>query len=131
MHTIAVKTEHETVSMHVITVFTLIFLPGTFVAVRYGWPCFRRWFNAGLTHIQTFLGSGVIQWNDDGNLGADYMVLSRGMALFWYVSIPIMAVVLAVWALVYWVARRKRKSMNNQGISSDEKHLSNQGISLV
>ena len=34
MHAIAVKTERETVSMHVITIFTLVFLPGTFVAVR-------------------------------------------------------------------------------------------------
>ena len=33
MHEIAVKTKQETLSMHVITVFTLIFLPGTFVAV--------------------------------------------------------------------------------------------------
>ncbi|KAI8623409.1 hypothetical protein F5Y19DRAFT_468532 [Xylariaceae sp. FL1651] len=108
MHTIAVKTEHETVSMHVITVFTLIFLPGTFIA--------------------TFFGSGVIQWNEDGDLGADYVVLSKGMALFWYVSIPILAVVLAVWALVYWVARRKRKSLNEQGANLSEKCPDNQAM---
>ncbi|KAK4213744.1 hypothetical protein QBC37DRAFT_168747 [Rhypophila decipiens] len=34
MHQIAAETEHETVSMHGITVLTLIFLPGTFVSVR-------------------------------------------------------------------------------------------------
>lgn len=34
MHEIAAETEHETVSMHGITVLTLIFLPGTFVSVR-------------------------------------------------------------------------------------------------
>lgn len=33
MHEIAVKTKQETLSMHVITIFTLIFLPGTFIAV--------------------------------------------------------------------------------------------------
>jgi len=33
MHDIAAKTEHETVSMHGITVLTMIFLPGTFVSV--------------------------------------------------------------------------------------------------
>jgi hypothetical protein len=33
MHDIAIKTKQETLSMHVITVFTLIFLPGTFIAV--------------------------------------------------------------------------------------------------
>lgn len=36
MHDIAAKTEHETNSMHGITVLTLIFLPGTFVSVS---PC--------------------------------------------------------------------------------------------
>jgi len=34
MHDIAAETEHETISMHGITVLTLIFLPGTFVSVR-------------------------------------------------------------------------------------------------
>jgi len=33
MHEIAIKTKQETLSMHVITIFTLIFLPGTFIAV--------------------------------------------------------------------------------------------------
>ncbi len=38
MHDIAKQTEEETISMHVITIFTLIFLPGTFVSVReQGW----------------------------------------------------------------------------------------------
>ena len=34
MHAIAVRTEQETLSMHVITIFTLVFLPGTFISVR-------------------------------------------------------------------------------------------------
>jgi len=33
MHEIAVKTEKETVSMRIVTVVTLFFLPGTFVSV--------------------------------------------------------------------------------------------------
>jgi len=32
-HEVAAKTEKETVSMHVITGLTLVFLPGTFVSV--------------------------------------------------------------------------------------------------
>jgi hypothetical protein len=34
MHEIAQKTQRETVSMRVITLVTLFFLPGTFIAVR-------------------------------------------------------------------------------------------------
>ena len=35
MHIIAQKTKQETVSMRVITLVTLFFLPGTFISVRY------------------------------------------------------------------------------------------------
>lgn len=34
MHTVAEKTQRETASMHIITLVTLVFLPGTFLAVR-------------------------------------------------------------------------------------------------
>lgn len=34
MQKLTVKTKHETVSIHVITMLTLTFLPATFVAVR-------------------------------------------------------------------------------------------------
>jgi hypothetical protein len=34
MHEIAVKTQQETVSMRIITLVTLFFLPGTFISVR-------------------------------------------------------------------------------------------------
>ncbi|KAI0141647.1 hypothetical protein GGR57DRAFT_403673 [Xylariaceae sp. FL1272] len=104
MHRIAIKTEHQTVSMHVITVFTLIFLPGTFIA--------------------TFFSSGVIQFNEDGSHESDYFVLPDALALFWYVTIPILVVVLGVWALVYWVARRKRLSKSADDIvtASDDRY---------
>lgn len=35
MHEIAKKTKHETVSMKIVTLVTMFFLPGTFVAVRF------------------------------------------------------------------------------------------------
>jgi hypothetical protein len=35
MHTIAQKTKIETVSMRIITLVTLFFLPGTFISVSY------------------------------------------------------------------------------------------------
>jgi hypothetical protein len=34
MHEIAIKTQQETVSMRIITLVTLFFLPGTFISVR-------------------------------------------------------------------------------------------------
>lgn len=35
IHELATKSQQETASMHAITILTLFFLPGTFVAVRY------------------------------------------------------------------------------------------------
>lgn len=35
MHVMSIKSRREAVSMHVITIWTLIFLPGTFVAVSH------------------------------------------------------------------------------------------------
>lgn len=34
MHDIAIKTKQETISMRIITLVTLFFLPGTFISVR-------------------------------------------------------------------------------------------------
>lgn len=41
MHAVAKKTEHETVSMRVITTVTLFFLPATFIAVCFLLAFFR------------------------------------------------------------------------------------------
>lgn len=38
MHEIAMKTKQETVSMRIITLVTLFFLPGTFISVSGSWP---------------------------------------------------------------------------------------------
>jgi len=39
MNDIAIKTERETVSMRIVTIVTLFFLPGTFVSVSNVGPC--------------------------------------------------------------------------------------------
>jgi len=105
MHEIAVKTKQETLSMHVITIFTLIFLPGTFVAVSLrllGRAVFRV-----LTGLhQTFFSSGVLRWDEDGTLGADYLIRGGGVRLFLAICLPTTGITIAVWAFMYGVARR-------------------------
>jgi hypothetical protein len=125
MHSIAIKTEQETVSMHVITIFTLIFLPGTFVAVRYGWPHVRRIFAACLTQMQTFFSSGAIQWDEDGTLGTDYVTRPGGMRLFFVTIVPLTTAIMVVWALFYCVARRKRKADGSNVLPQVEKRPDN------
>lgn len=106
MHEIALKTKQETLSMHVIIVFTLIFLPGTFIAVRnylsrWGWQSrgdatFDQ--ELPLTAISgsyTFLGSGVLRWDEDGTLGSDWVVRGDGMRPFIAISLPMMVIIIS------------------------------------
>lgn len=121
MHEIAVKTEQETVSMHVITVFTLIFLPGTFLAVRY---LFRRYYHqlqrllyTPNQHLltsprqQTFFSSGILDWNNDD---VSWDVRGGAMRLFFYICVPMMLLIIAGWFLLYYILARRnsRKRMN-------------------
>ncbi|KAI1208378.1 uncharacterized protein F4807DRAFT_431109 [Annulohypoxylon truncatum] len=106
MHSIAIRTEQETVSMHVITIFTLIFLPGTFIAV---WTKFPRLFPHLLTSAQTLFSSGVFNWNDDGNLDSEWVIRDSALKLFFSVSLPMMVIILSAWSVLYFYMRRKRK----------------------
>ncbi|KAI1460310.1 hypothetical protein F4805DRAFT_417185 [Annulohypoxylon moriforme] len=121
MHGIAIRTEQETVSMHVITIFTLIFLPGTFIAV---WIKFSRLFQHLLTSKQTLFSSGVFNWNDDGNLGSDWVVRRSALRLFFSVSLPMMVIILSAWSVLYFYMRRKRQEEEGKWILPvTEQHL--------
>lgn len=127
MHEIAIKTKQETLSMHVITIFTLIFLPGTFIAVSM-WFLSRGGFRILTTNSrnQTFFSSGVLRWDDDGTLGTDYLVRGEAIRLFMSICLPMMAITIACWALMYGVARRwARRHARDLGLQgyADEKGL--------
>lgn len=129
MEDIARKTEQETVSMHVITIFTLLFLPGTFIAVRFGLPLLQYITTAALTLWQTFFSSGVFEWDEDGKLGKDWKMRGGGMKLFMAISIPLMLIVLSVWFFVYWLVRRSRQNRQESGKITVEREL--EGKSMV
>lgn len=107
MHKIAVKTEQETVSMHVITVFTLIFLPGTFLAVRY--LCQQQQLSSAnvltLPQHQTFFSSGILNW--DNSNPSSYDVRGGAMKLFFYICVPMMLLIILGWFLLYRSAQEK------------------------
>ncbi|KAF2971548.1 hypothetical protein GQX73_g1985 [Xylaria multiplex] len=93
MENIAGRTEKETSSMHIITLVTLLFLPGTFVA--------------------TFLGAGFYQWPDadDTSQIPDFPIWRNGyFSLFAMISFPLMALTLLFWAWPYllrWISRQQ------------------------
>ncbi|KAK3316574.1 hypothetical protein B0H66DRAFT_298763 [Apodospora peruviana] len=126
MHNIAVKTKQETLSMHVITVFTLIFLPGTFIAVRIFLHHHHRHYDTSSLTVsslesQTFFSSGVLNWNDEGLLDSDWVVRGSAVRLFMSICLPMMAIIIAGWAAMYMVARqRARRHRLALGLPADE-----------
>jgi hypothetical protein len=104
MHKVAEKTARQTASMHIITLVTLVFLPGTFVAVRTGLPYLRKYVTA-LTGDQTFFGSGLFQWDDDNPLEMP-MWKPQFFALFAKICFPMMAGTILIWFAAYWWAKR-------------------------
>ncbi|KAK2616532.1 hypothetical protein QQS21_000575 [Conoideocrella luteorostrata] len=110
MHDIAARTEQETVAMSVITFFTLVFLPGTFVAVRYGIPITGTVATSILTRSQTFFSSNIVKFDNSksGNFG-DWELQMSALKLFLTMSLPLMFITLFVWAVLRTYAGRKRR----------------------
>lgn len=120
MKKIAAKTEKETASMHIITLVTLVFLPGTFVAVRFGLPILCKFF-ADLTSDQTFFGSGLFQWDQNNPLEFPAWK-PEFFALFAKICFPLMGGTILIWTAPYfWMLWRhgRKKGGDEEPFSSD------------
>ncbi|KAK6859082.1 hypothetical protein PG995_004935 [Apiospora arundinis] len=94
MEKIAGKTEEDTTSMHVITIVTLVFLPGTFFA--------------------SFLQSGIIQVKEYEDLGeSSWRFKGEVFRLFITITLTVMVVTILVWVIaVQCVKRRSHRQFN-------------------
>jgi hypothetical protein len=130
MHELATKTKKETVSMHFITVLTLFFLPGTFVAVRYWFKLLRSKNNlpsGSLTDSQTFFSTGILEFGEDspavsisaGRSLGGWAFRPSALKLFVSICFPLMAFVLCIWILAYIVARREQRELS-RGFGVDQ-----------
>lgn len=101
MEHIAEKTKKETSSMHFITLVTLVFLPPTFISVRYGLSLIRQVSMPLTDGNQTFLGSGVFQWEAGVGEGqeAPRMPVWKPdyFTLFTRISFPLVGVIILIW----------------------------------
>ncbi|OCK86349.1 hypothetical protein K432DRAFT_341488 [Lepidopterella palustris CBS 459.81] len=100
MHKIAQKTQQETVSMRIITLVTLFFLPGTFISTLMSTDIFKfETGNSGKT--QKFVQTGALQ-------------------LFMSITIPLMVLTFGAWYGVYWWVnhREKKKGRVNSAFIS-------------
>ncbi|OTB01838.1 hypothetical protein M426DRAFT_323190 [Hypoxylon sp. CI-4A] len=122
MHDIAVKTGHQTVSMHVITIFTLIFLPGTFLAVS----LLRRILaDMALITRQTFFSSGILRWYDsDEELDSSkysWTTEQDRLVLYLEIAVPMMVLVIVGWLILYLKAKRDEERENYRMLEDIEK----------
>ncbi|CZR56656.1 uncharacterized protein PAC_06545 [Phialocephala subalpina] len=89
MNTLAQKTKQETVSMRIITLVTLFFLPGTF--------------------ISTIMSTDILQYSRiDGTNSYEEDYSSEALKRYVSITIPLMAVTFAAWYIMYfWIDRRQ------------------------
>ncbi|KAE8444669.1 hypothetical protein EG329_014326 [Mollisiaceae sp. DMI_Dod_QoI] len=120
MFEIAKKTQKETVSMKIITLVTLFFLPGTFISVSFTPPP-PKFISARVQHseianpmhplIQTIMSTDIIKFQDNAK---EY----QWGALNWYimVTIPFMFATFVSWyGFYWWTARKERLALAESG----------------
>jgi len=114
MEKIAVKTEEETASMHIITMVTLVFLPGTFFTVRLLAPLATGIITGHLTSLaQSFLQSGIFQWNEPVSEDEASWVFKKDVfGLFAAITFVSMFITFVVWFFMFRFAKvRSRRQL--------------------
>ncbi|KAL2073992.1 hypothetical protein VTL71DRAFT_7770 [Oculimacula yallundae] len=92
MHQLAMKTKQETVSMRVITLVTLFFLPGTF--------------------ISTVMSTDIIRFPSQQESGR---VFQNGALQLWLIiTLPLMAATFIAWWVVYWCVNRRQEQKKGE-----------------
>ncbi|KAK4199001.1 hypothetical protein QBC40DRAFT_255552 [Triangularia verruculosa] len=94
-HRSAITMEKETVSMHVVTVVTMLFLPATF--------------------ISTFFQSGIIQLKGAEEVEGQWLLHREVFMLYIEICIPLTAVTMLVWFLVNYRAKSKSLKKLSEG----------------
>lgn len=104
MNTIAQKTKQETVSMRIITLVTLFFLPGTFIGVMLLCLCS---FSSADPLLQTFMSTDIVKFETNN----EKHFQSNGLWLYLEICLPLMMVTFIAWFGVYkWANKEKRDS---------------------
>jgi hypothetical protein len=111
MESIARRTERETVSMHTITVVTLLFLPATFLGVSH---CdlassVSLEDRSDADKKQTFFQSGVFQWAERQEIAGDWFFRTDVFGLFMAICVPMTVFTLCFWLVMNTLARMKAR----------------------
>ena len=108
MQSIAQKTKQETVSMRVITLVTLLYLPSTFISVSFK-PKRRV---SGLTTLtQTLMSTDIVNFRNDISGKPERIVRFEAIQLYIAISIPLTFATFVAWYGIYRcvVSQEKKK----------------------
>jgi hypothetical protein len=119
MNELAQKTTQETVSMRIITLVTLFFLPGTFISVGFliliakkstFWHTFCYQL---LIECQTIMSTDIVRFESPGGGPGPEVFEADALKLYAYISIPLMVLTFVAWYLIYkwetWKAKKKKR----------------------
>ena len=115
MKHIALKTEKETIFMRIITVVTLLFLPGTFVAVSRHHH-FRLTMKALIP--QTLMSTDIVKFQNDN----DTISRFSWQALLMYFGITVPIMVITIWA-AFWYRRREQEKLKQKRADAEKANL--------
>jgi flagellar biogenesis protein FliO len=100
--------EHrDRVSVKIIAILTLIFLPATFLAVRLVFPPEKLETNPNLQ--QTIFIMTFFDWNAGKEDGGSSAIVSHWIWLYFALSVALTFIVVLVWKAVSKFEERKRK----------------------
>lgn len=115
MHLIAVKTKEETVSMRVITLVTLFFLPGTFISVSDMFLVYKLVSSCPSSikiHAkrtpQTVMRTDIVTWQTTQESRQVFQL--GALKLYLAITIPMMAATFTAWWVVYWCMNRRQET---------------------
>ncbi|TVY83100.1 hypothetical protein LSUE1_G005916 [Lachnellula suecica] len=99
MHELAQKTKQETVSMRIITLVTLFFLPGTF--------------------ISTIMSTDIIQFQVSETGKSQEIFQLGALQIYLAITVPMMVITFASWYGVYfWVDRKEKVKVNQKRLKA-------------
>lgn len=93
MHAVAQQTQQETVSMRIITLVTLFFLPATFICVR----ILARAICLSLTSSQTLMSTDIIRWGSEGGGPQERTVSTGAIEFFFAITLPLSCCTFSAW----------------------------------
>ena len=117
---LAEKTKQETVSMRIITLVTLAFLPGTFISVGLLVSA-SEMCKTCLTREQTLMSTDIIKFQNAGPDTSQQIVQLKAVKFYLAVSLPLVFGVFIAWYAVYLWETRKEKRNKDRSVAEDER----------